>query len=387
MVRILFSLAVVCALISCGEIDKLKDEPDQKKENKKTADAGPKDELAVLSQEIAQLSDKQNVLANFIESDFNCLAADVNANLLIRRLCKILNDSALDTKTEIELMLKSYADQMGAELTLIQSDVAYIKEQLSTQGASIDAIQAQLRELSALLTQLRTSLFDLTLRMTSVESALSALQSAIHALSNKLGSSLEAIKIGQENLNAGPVYESVLRRIDKSSLTAFASNWGPPLLLASLNPIGVSKGSDLAHFSSGGENLQPGDVVNLSKCEAGASFSATDLAGDFSVVSVKTVGKDTEFNLRLKVVKQSPGNASIGGKTCEAKKLLGRGLTEIWNASMGTDKEVRSTTVSSLKYNYIVHKIGQDFFICYSHKEAEANFVTLSTLGTNVVCK
>ena len=231
---------------------------------------------------------------------------------------------------------------------------------------------------------------NLTLRMVNAEAAILALQNLTASITGVLAGNLIEIMIGSENVLAGPLYESCLRRQDKKSFTCYIEAYGPLLSLPN-NPVTAVLSSPVVTVSTASHGLSVGDRVQLSDLAEGRGFSSGDLYGDFVVASVPNVNS---FTVALR--RNATANGTFGGTVGLARKVNGRGMSTLWKSQDPSDTAVRVSNLGSKRYHFILRRLTSDVSnssaaLCYDKTDHAATFSTINAGpeggGGNIICK
>lgn len=304
-----------------------------------------------------------------IESDFaSCSGPDVS-DTLIQKMCEVAQASTVEAQVELQAQIASFVQSL-------QDQIDVINLEQTVQQADLDNIFLQLASLES--------------RMDDAESAIAALESLTSSLSGQISGSLLALQVGNENVGAGPLYETVMRRQDRTSFVGFILALGNPLGLGS-NPLTASNGSPNITVSATAHGYSAGDVVQFSGLSGGRGFSNGHVFGEFVVVA--PVAANT-FTIVAKT--SATSNGSFGGSTGNVQKVLGRGMGTLWNAGQVSDSAVRVTNLGSKRYNFLIRRRTSDLTnqtaeLCYSKTDNAAIFATINAApeGGNgtVACK
>lgn len=367
--RLFTGTFVLVSLISCGNTPLSADLPNQKSEDASA------DKIPHLESEIEALRSSQEKINTLVTSEFaTCEDEGDTKDPLINRMCKVAQAATVESRVLMQAELAKFSKDLGDKVSALSDDLSNI-------NVRVGDVETRVAKLEASVTSLQSDLKSLSDRMTSAEEAISALQKAVEGIHSSLQNIVEAVEIGSENVAAGPLYEVLLRRADRTAITAFVEELSAALAVAENNPIEVTKDSTVATFPQGGDSLVAGDVVRLSGCSGGNKALAVDINGDVVVQSVS--GSAFTFSMAHAATR----TGSTGGAACTALKLGKRGLARIWEESDGADTAVRTTKSCSVAYNYIVAQNAGVWSVCYDSKNASATFETLKAGGGTVVCK
>jgi hypothetical protein len=121
-----------------------------------------------------------------------------------------------------------------------------------------------------------------------------------------------------------------------------------------------------------------GDSVKITGAPTGKGFTITQLNTTHIVQSAPT---STTFTITLTTSATSGG--AFGGSSVVAKKYNGAGLGVIWELGDGDDVAVRTTSLGSKTYNFIMVEHSGAGKLCYDKTNNAASFSTLN----NVACQ
>jgi len=333
------------------------------------------DRLKILEDQVLALQGSQAQITALINSDFaTCPLSGNTVDPLVNKICQISQAATVEARVELKGELGVVAHTLNDQINALSDGLSAAAAQEATDAAgftsSIATINSQLTTINSSLTTLNTS-------MTNAETAITALQTLTASIVGTLNGALTTIDIGTENLSAGPNYESILRMTDKSKVNAYIEAFGPTQNLAS-NPMQPSSGSPTVTVTLTAHGYLAGDVVFFQLIGSGSGFTAVDFAQEFTV---QTATANT-FTITMR--KNANNNSSFGGTGGIVYKVIGRGLGTVWKTVDGADAAVRTTTVGSHRYNWLVKATG---FICYDKVVALQTFALIIANGVNIVCK
>src|SRR5690606_30550276 len=123
-----------------------------------------------------------------------------------------------------------------AELTIfvqqLQNQIDAINNDLVSHRQDLDSLTLQINDIL-------TDLSNLEADITSLNSAVAALQTLTSQITGTLVGNMIPLEIGEENALAGPIYETVLRRNDRTRFNGYVEAFGPALSLPN-NPLNAS---------------------------------------------------------------------------------------------------------------------------------------------------
>lgn len=150
----------------------------------------------------------------------------------------------------------------------------------------------------------------------------------------------------------------------------------------SINTTGGQSGTH-----SGSLGVATGDVVNIVDIATGNGISRGQLNGDFQVSAAVTAS----FTVIVNVNATSGG--FFGSNLGQIKRVNGQGMSTVWQVADGSDAAVRTTSVSTRPYNFIVKLSAGSGYVCYDTTSAAATFATINAATTfpgltgNIRCK
>lgn len=302
-------------------------------------------------------------------SDFaSCSGPDAN-DALVKKMCEVAHASTVEAQVALKGELATFAQQLQSQINNINLDVSAAS---ALEASDIASINSQ-------ITTINSTLTTLTTQMTSANSAITALQTLTNSINVTLQGTTTSLEVGSENVSAGPLYESVLKRVDGTKYIAYVTAYGSNLATGS-NPFNVANGNaTVTVTTSAAHGLIVGDVVLFSGATTGRGFNLAQINISQTVV---TVPLTTTFTINMTTLSTSAG--TFGGAAVITKKYLGAGLGNIWVSGDGTDVAVRVTTLGSKPYNFIMVQDGASKgHLCY---DKVLNTQTFSNL-TNAACQ
>jgi hypothetical protein len=388
LIRIL--LCLVMFFSSCGT-----DVGGGNTENKNTRSSQSELETQKLRAEYQQLVGTIAQISGLLNNDFTTCSGSLDS--LIQNICRIAQDANLEDRNKLksELLsvikvLKSQVDatsnESGSTSTLIQS----LNDSLYGAGNTSGCVQANTCDSGSIAGRLKTAENSIT----SINNLLSSVQTTVNR-------TLESIEIGVENLAAGPGYESVTRRVDRTQINGYIEAYGSALSISSNGATATNNSSTITVTTSSVHGLSVGQTISLSGLTAGKGFSAGNLTGLFSVVTVPTT---SSFTISLSANATSGG--SFGGSLGLVTPVVSRGQGTVWKTSDGEQSKV--SVGGHINYNFLVTggstvlttnpdtplptgwggaATPGSGFICYSKSSATASAATIKSGGTSIVCK
>lgn len=329
----------------------------EKNESWRTTQAG---------QNIVQI---QNQLDSLIQSDFgDCRDQAGDLEAVVRKICEIAQASTNEARIELKGEIAALSARMQAKIDALEG-------QLQRQYITNQALEDEIARLD-------TNIASLDQRMNNFETALRSLQNLLDeaASGQPLPGSYFEIKIGKENMAAGPTYESVLLSSERDKLRAYAENKYPEVYLIP-NAFTATVGSKFVNVYSWNHDMVAGNVILMNGAQEGAGLPASALTGEFIVYGIVDAN-----NFTIEVPLWASYNQSFGGSAAKYSRIHSRGLSMVWTSTDGPDAQVRTTHLGSKPYNFIIKQFGPDYSVCYSKYDRNATFATLDAAGTDVAC-
>lgn len=315
-------------------------------------------------------------LDTLVRSDFStCPSNGDTSDPLIRKMCQVAQASTIEAQIQLQNELANAVSAINGELDAINSD-------LVSHQANFTLINAQ-------LTTLLSDVAGLDSRLSDAEDAIQALQDLTSSITGTLNGTMQAVTIGEENLSAGPVYEILLRRSDKTRINGYVNAYGTSLSVSN-NGVDPTNGSSTVTVSTtSNHGLVAGDLVQLLDLTEGSGFSSGDLFGEFTVTAVGSV---TTFDITMP--RNATSGTAFGGTVGVVRKVIGRGMASIWKTGDASDNAVRVTSAGSKSYNFVIRRLSSDVAkaeVCYDSTNRSATFATINAAAEggsgNVVCK
>jgi hypothetical protein len=241
--------------------------------------------------------------------------------------------------------------------------------------------------------------------MTSANSAISTLQTQVTTINNTLNTIIAGmvleVTVGNENLSAGPLYESTLRKQDRSRVVAYVEDVSANVALGN-NPGNATNGSATVTFTSTAHGLSAGNVIRFNGLTSGRGFSSAAVNDQYVIQSVPTANTFT-----IVMPNSATSGGTFGSSAGFYYVINGRGLGQAWQTS--DDEAYKTTTASNKPYKFIITGASTVFttnptgaslptgwgtpavpgsgFICYSKSDRLALAATIKGGGSDIVCK
>jgi hypothetical protein len=332
-------------------------------------------ELNEVNERLEALSRIAGSLDALIESDYaSCSNQGDTVDPLVNKICLVAQAATVEVQVELQAQLGSFVNQLEDQIEAVNNDLA--SHQVSISG------------INATLINIQADIITITSRITSAEAAIDALEDQLESITDTLSGTMISLSVGEENVSAGPVYEMVLRRVDRTRFNGYVEAYGSPISLPD-NALTAVNGSAIVTVSATAHGLLVDDVVNLSGLTEGRGFTSGDLVGNFVVLTVPTVNS---FTIQLR--RNATQNGTFGGTIGVVQKFNGRGMATLWKTGDASDSSVRVTSVGSRSYNFIIRRLASDSTkaeLCYSSSDRSASIATINAVVEggfgNIVCK
>lgn len=363
------------------------------------------DQINRINDKISALTILAGDLDDLVRSDYaTCPASGDTADPLIRKICEVAQAATIELQVELSNQIGNFASQLQSQITTAQDDLSQHQQaidaananiasnsaSIATNAAAIAAAQASITTISGNITTLQGQVSTLQAQMTSANAAILALQNLTASISGTLNGVMISIAIGEENSSAGPYYEMVLRRVDKTRFNGYESAYGAYKSLGN-NPLTASNGSSTLTVNLTAHGYSSGDIIELSGLTAGSrGLITSDVTGQFTIVTAAA----NSFTITMP--HSATSNGTLGGANGLVRKYNGSGMATFWTSGQVSDSAVRTTNAGSKPYNFIVRRRASDVTnntaeLCYDKTNRSATFATINAAAEggagNIVCK
>lgn len=361
-----FVLAVaIVALISCG----------RQTTNERAQPNAEQTAITQLQNQVMALQGTVTQINNFTSNEYDtCNNTGDGTSAFVQQVCKIAKSASADDLVQLKGELGNYVNNLTIEIQAAETSITAVQTQETT---DVTAINAQIASINGQITTINSSLATLQTQMTNANTAITALQNTVNGITNTLNNTLTDIEIGTENVGAGPLYETVERRTDKTKIVAYVEAFGTPIALSN-NSLTATNASNSIKITLTAHGLNVGSLINLAGLVGSKGITNADIAGYQVVASVVDAN-----NFTILVKNNATGSGTFGGNTGTLSTVLGVGLGQIWTTANGADVAVRTTSYGTA-YNFIVLVNGN---LCYDKTVAAQTFAIINAQGVNVVCK
>jgi len=325
-----------------------------------------------------------NSLNTLIESDYATCSGSITDDL-VRKICEIAQ--AATAEMQVQLLA-----QLGVFLNALQSQINQIKLDIISEGNDITNAQNDINAIYLILygpagnNGLLQSVTDAWTAINTLQNYLSTIQTGV-----TITGDMKPVFIGKENLAAGPVYEALLQMTDKTRVNGYVEDYATPVAVDN-NGFATTNGSATITITATAHGLTNGSMVRLdgvSFTVGTANFTPSDFNSEHFTITVTDANHFTITGPR----NANATTAAFGGNGITATNLNGRGMSTIWNTGDPSDSAVRTTSIGSAPYNFIVRQLLSDpakCEICYDWTDASATFATIDAApeggGYNIVC-
>lgn len=320
--------------------------------------------LEELSGQMLELSGTVAQINAIVSSDFKtCPASGDTADALIRKICQVAKASTIELQIELQAQIAALAEETSKQIDTINKNLATVN----------DSTDSRLTAAELAITNINATLGTLGTRMTNAENAITAIQGTLGTI---VAGNVESVQIGSENLSAGPFYESVLRPLTKTRVTAYVEAYGATQALPN-NPVTATNGSTVLVVTLTAHGYLAGDYIEMDLLVGSRGLSDGHLQRGFVIASVTT------NTFTITSPKAATSNGTLGSNLGTVRKVLGKGMGKIWATADGADAAVRQTTLGK-PYNFIIKANGD---ICYDTANRAATFATINAGGGTTICK
>lgn len=367
-------------------------------------------ELSNLRNQIFALQGTQSQINALVLSDYStCKALPTDGgstnNALIKKICDVAQASTIESKVELQGQLATLSSFLSTQISDLQTrldDFDAGQHKADLYGTGTSCATATAGSLCVQVATLTSSLATLDSRVTAAEGNITTLNSSVAAINSSLSTVVNGamfeITIGNENVLAGPVYESLLRKGDRSRINGYI-NANSPNASFSSNPCTTVNGSPTITLTKTSHGLTVGDTVQLGGLTSCRGIPGGAMNDSYTVVTTPTANT---FTVLTNTAATSSGTG--GGSNGYFTKIVGRGLGQVWVTANG---ETTATTSAGKAYNILITGASTSFtvapggtlpagwggltpgagFVCYSITNLSASAATIKAGGANVRCK
>jgi len=342
-----------------------------------SSDSDTDPQLVKIKQEVLHIQGVQQQLSDLISSEFSTCDSNngETQDVLIRKICNVAKAATSESQVNFLGQLSVYSNSINEKIEALNTD--------------LDEVNAELNTLDSQITSINASLASLNTSMVSMQSAITALQTLTASITGQIASNLNIIEIGSENLSAGPIYENLLIRQDRTRVNGYVEAVSPAVAIANGGVSAVNGNNIVTVTTSSAHGLSVGSLVRMTGLSSGRGFLTADLVLDLVVLSTPT---STTFTVAL--LKNASSSGSLGGNNGSLTKITGRGLGTLWKTGDASDSSVRQTGFGSKNYNFIIRRKASDSSkaeVCYDKTNNSASFLTINASpengSGNIVCK
>ena len=328
-----------------------------------------------LQNKVLELQGTQAQLSALVNSDFaTCPSSGNTVNPLINTMCKVAQYATNEQRVLLEGELGTWSKILGDQIQNVDDSLV---NAIAQESSDVTAINASIVTISASITTINSSIATLQTQMTSANAAISTLQTQVNGAIGVISGAMTTISIGLENINAGQFYESILRSTDKSKINAYVQ--ASTLVSLASNALTATNNSTSVKITLTAHGYSVGDSLYLTGIVGSKGLTNEDVNGMFIVASVVDAN-----NFTITVCRNANNTGAFGGTTGSIKKITGQGLATVWTTASGADTVVRTTSVGSKPYYFIIDIAGN---VCYDTTNSTQIFATIAAKGTNITCK
>ncbi len=186
-------------------------------------------------------------------------------------------------------------------------------------------------------------------------------------------------------LTAGTVYYVASTPAPTANTFAVAATIGG----SAIATTGSQSGTHTAIHS---DITSTGQRVRLTDVSEGGGFSSGHLSKEHIVTAVSS-----NFNtFSISLARNAVSTVNFGGTVGTAQRIVGRGMSTLWQSLDPSDTQVRISNLGSQRYNFIIRRIASDITnqtgeLCYDITDSLATFTTINSApeggAGNIVCK
>jgi len=176
----------------------------------------------------------QAEISAIVSSDYSSCGGALSS--AAQKICQIAQAATVEVRTEMRGALSDLASQLESRIDSSGKDVdALAGSWKQIYGVPFPDVSGAPTptEADCLANNATASLIKC---MQVQQSAIDALQSAVTVLSDAVTGAMTVVEVGTGNVDAGPLYEQLVRLSDKSRINAYTDGLGPIITVGS-NPI------------------------------------------------------------------------------------------------------------------------------------------------------
>ena len=351
--------------------------------------------LTDMQKQYAQLAGTVAQISGLLNNDFSTCAASLDD--LIEKICRI----AQDANEEKRNILKS---ELLNTMSVLQSKVDSVTDNVGRSDQKVLDINDSLYGAGkdhTCVAALNCTAGSIAGRLKQAETDITALNNLTAAIQGTVNRTLEGVEIGTENLAAGPGYEMLTRKVDRTQINGYVDAQSTGLSVSNSGVSATSGSATITITTTAAHGLTVGQTVQLSGLTEGRGFSSGHLTGLFLVVTVPTT---TTLTVVLSTTATS--NGALGGNIGVVTPLAQRGAGTVWKTSDGEQSKVANG--GKVPYNFLItggttvltanpsaplptgwggFAAPGAGFACYSKVSSTASAATIKLGGTNILCK
>lgn len=401
----LIKLFILMFIISCGSNDV--------RINKRVEDNDTKTKVLALQDQINSL----------LESDFKtCSGLGETSDLIVKNICKIAQAATNETRVELIGILGQVVSDLQKQINSTSSDLSSVYSQIETLNSQLSSLLAVssagffVAEVGSELVSagpVRESVLmkqDRSIVNAYVESRSTTMSipnngvTAVNASSTVTvtkSTSTVTVSVASPAVvtwtanpwsNKDPVMFSstgalptglsvnTVYYVKNKTVNTFELSLTPGG--ASINTTGTQSGTH-----SGSLGVVAGDLIALSDIAAGRGFTIGDMTKEYRVATATTA------SLTLVLNRNATSSGTFGSSWGTMVKINGRGMSTAWQLANGSDLAVRTTSLSTRLYNFIIKVDASKGYLCYDTTDGNATFATINAANTfpgltgNIRCK
>ncbi|MCC7460411.1 MAG: hypothetical protein IT286_03825 [Proteobacteria bacterium] len=349
----------------------------------------------------------------------SCPASGATSNPLVRKICQVANSVVAATRTELINQLQQFVSQMQSEINHINTDISDLKDQSADLNGRLEDVEYLIDDIDDRISALESALTALEGRMTSAEAAIDALELLTAGLANDIADlqaaideimdildsldinggipgGIENILIGYDNPTAGPFFELVTARLDRTRIDGLVTEIGAWVNTNASPLSNYQNPQNIVRIAINAHSFVVGDRVELSGFTfADYSTNLPSNALNGKVLEVIAINANW-IEVNLGITGSYWMNGPNGGNAGQVRRHGGSGMSTLWSSGNASDTAVRVTTAGAKPINFIIRRQASDatnatFELCYSRTvllETFSNINAASEGGSgNIVCK
>jgi hypothetical protein len=363
--------------------------------NREQTNARTNNKQTELEAKFLQLQGTITEIANLLSNDFT--TCDASLDDFVENVCRMAQDANEEKRNLLKSELLSVINILSSQIRAISGNVGASTQKIQDIN---DSLYGTGNDFSCVGANTCTG-SSIAGRLKQAETSITSLNNLATSIQTTQNRTLESVDVGVENLSAGPGYETLTRRVDRTKINGYVEAYGSALTVSSNGCNATNNSSVVTITTTTTHGLTVGQTVSLSNIAAGRGFSSGDLTGLFAVGSVPST---TTFTVTLTGTATSGG--TFGGSSGVVTPLLQRAPGTVWKTADGEQSKV--AIGGTVKYNFLVTGPSTVFtinptsplpsgwggaatpgtgYVCYSTSSTSASAATIKAGGSSIICK